>query len=202
MNPTARFGLARSEAEKGNYQASLDIARPVLEAFKLFPEGLFVLATDFLKTGDRQAAIELVDHWNRSTDIPQAWSIRLARRVRRGRRPGGGHQDSRTGEDRRPRHLRAGLQPGRRVSVERRARPRPRFLRRSTAAQTGIACRAEPGGGGRGERAGTGAIAVVLDARQKDLRRTIPRSSSVSAACASRWICWRTPSPRSHAPPA
>ena len=79
MNPTARFGLARSEAEKGNYQASLEIARPVLEAFKLFPEGLFVLATDYLKTKDRQAAAGIVDYWTRSTDIPQAWSIRLAR---------------------------------------------------------------------------------------------------------------------------
>ena len=78
MNPTARFGLARGEAEKGHFQASLELARPVIEAFKLFPEGLFVLATSFLKTGDRPAAIELVDHWNRSTDIPQAWSIRLA----------------------------------------------------------------------------------------------------------------------------
>src|SRR5688572_16241830 len=54
MNSTARFGLARAEAEKGNFQASLDIARPVIEAFKLFPEGLFLLATNFLKTGDRQ----------------------------------------------------------------------------------------------------------------------------------------------------
>ena len=61
MNQTARFGLARSEAEKGNYQASLEIARPVLEAFKLFPEGLFVLATDYLKTKDRQAAVGIVD---------------------------------------------------------------------------------------------------------------------------------------------
>ena len=51
MNQTARFGVARSEAEKGNFQASLDIARPVIEAFKLFPEGLFVLAASFLKTG-------------------------------------------------------------------------------------------------------------------------------------------------------
>ena len=79
MNPTARFGLARSEAEKGNYQASLEIARPVLEAFKLFPEGLFVLATNYLKTKDRHAAVGIVDYWTRSTDIPQAWSIRLAR---------------------------------------------------------------------------------------------------------------------------
>jgi tetratricopeptide (TPR) repeat protein len=78
MNPTARFGLARSEAEKGNYRGSLEIARPVLTAFKLFPEGLFLLATNFLKTGDRPAARELVDHWTRSTDIPQAWSIRFA----------------------------------------------------------------------------------------------------------------------------
>ena len=52
MNPTARFGLARAEAEQGNYQRSLEIARPVIGAFKLFPEGLFVLATNFLKTKD------------------------------------------------------------------------------------------------------------------------------------------------------
>ena len=129
MNPTARFGLARAEAEKGNFQASLDIAWPVIEAFKLFPEGLFLLAINFLKTGDRHAAGELVDRWNRSTDIPQAWSIRLAVVYAEEGVSGGGHQGSRTGEDRRSRHLRAGLQPGRRVSVERRARPRPRFLR-------------------------------------------------------------------------
>ncbi len=78
MNQTARFGLARSEAEQGRYQQSLEIARPVIAAFTLFPEGLFVLATDFLKTGDRAAAIDLVDRWTRSTDIPQAWSVKLA----------------------------------------------------------------------------------------------------------------------------
>jgi protein O-GlcNAc transferase len=78
LNQTARFGLARAEAEKGNYREALDIAKPVEGAFKLFPEGLFFLATAYLKTADQKSAAELVPLWNRSTDIPQAWSIRLA----------------------------------------------------------------------------------------------------------------------------
>jgi tetratricopeptide (TPR) repeat protein len=78
MNQAARFGLARAEAEKGNYRESLEIARPVADAFKLFPEGLFFLATVYLKTGDQKSATELVTLWNRSTDIPQGWSIKLA----------------------------------------------------------------------------------------------------------------------------
>lgn len=78
LNQIARFGLARAEGDKGNYREALEIARPVSDAFKLFPEGLFFLATAYLKTGDRPAATALVDRWNRSTDIPQAWSIRLA----------------------------------------------------------------------------------------------------------------------------
>ena len=40
------------------------------------------------------------------------------------------------------------------------------------------------------------AIALVLDAREEARRRTIRRSCWDSAASASRWIFWRTPSPR------
>jgi tetratricopeptide (TPR) repeat protein len=78
MNPTARFGLARLEAAKGNHRRSLELAQPVLSAFKLFPEGLILLATDYLKTGDRVAALELVDHWAGLSEIPQSWSIKFA----------------------------------------------------------------------------------------------------------------------------
>ena len=44
------------ETEKGNYKQSLELAQPVLPAFKQSPDGLFVLATDYLKTGDHGAA--------------------------------------------------------------------------------------------------------------------------------------------------
>ena len=52
-NAAARMALARSETEKGNYKRSLELAKPALAAFKQSPEGLLILATDFLKTGDR-----------------------------------------------------------------------------------------------------------------------------------------------------
>jgi hypothetical protein len=38
----------------------LDLAQPVLAVFKQSPDGLFVLATDFLKTGNRAAAAAFV----------------------------------------------------------------------------------------------------------------------------------------------
>jgi tetratricopeptide (TPR) repeat protein len=78
MNQIARFGVARAAADNGNYREALEIASPVASAFELFPEGLFFLATAYLETGEQQAATALVPLWNRSTDIPQAWSIRLA----------------------------------------------------------------------------------------------------------------------------
>jgi tetratricopeptide (TPR) repeat protein len=77
-NAEARLALASAEAEKGNYRRSLDLAQPVLEVFKQFAEGLRVLATDFLKTGDRVAAAALVNDWMRLSDVPQAWSIKFA----------------------------------------------------------------------------------------------------------------------------
>ena len=78
MNQTARFGVARLESERGNYRASLEAAQPVLDALRMFPEGLFVLATDYLRTGDRPAAAALVTHWTRLPDVPTAWSIKFA----------------------------------------------------------------------------------------------------------------------------
>ena len=77
-NATARLALARSEAEKGNYRQSLDLARPVLGSLKQSPEGLLVLLADFVKTGDYPAAAELATDWTNLADTPPAWSIKFA----------------------------------------------------------------------------------------------------------------------------
>lgn len=78
-NATARLGLARSETEKGNYQGSLELAQPILPALRQSPEGLLLLATDFLKTGNRTAAANLATDWSRLVDPPAAaWSIKFA----------------------------------------------------------------------------------------------------------------------------
>jgi tetratricopeptide (TPR) repeat protein len=78
-NATARIALARSETEKGNHARSLQLAQPALAAFKESPDGLFILATDYLKTGDRAAAARLADDWGRlGDDVPEAGSIRFA----------------------------------------------------------------------------------------------------------------------------
>ena len=79
QNALARMALARSETEKGNYARSLELAQPALAAFKESPDGLFILATDYLKTGDRAAAARLADDWGRlGDDVPEAGSIRFA----------------------------------------------------------------------------------------------------------------------------
>ncbi len=77
-NATARLALARSESEKGNYRRSLDLARPILPTLKQSPDGLLVLATDFLKTGDRTAVTSLARDWASLTGVPQVWSIKFA----------------------------------------------------------------------------------------------------------------------------
>jgi len=77
-NAAARMALARSETEKGNYQRSLELARPGLAAFKQSPEGLFILATDFLKTGDRSSAAALAEGSRRLLGVAPIWSVSFA----------------------------------------------------------------------------------------------------------------------------
>ena len=77
-NSAARFALARSESDKGNYQGSLDLARPALPALKQTPDGLFLLAEDYLKTGDRAAAASLASDWMRLANPSPAWSMKFA----------------------------------------------------------------------------------------------------------------------------
>ena len=83
-NAIARLGLARSETEKGNYQRSLKLAQPILPVLKRSPDGLLLLATDYLKTGNRTAAAELSKDWAQLTDTPPAWSIKFALLLARG----------------------------------------------------------------------------------------------------------------------
>ena len=53
-------------------------ARMALAAFKQSPEGLFILATDFLKTGDRSSAAALAEGARRLLGVPPAWSVSFA----------------------------------------------------------------------------------------------------------------------------
>ncbi len=77
-NAAARLALARSETEKGNYRRSLDLAKPALSVLKQSPDGLFVVATDFLKLGDRAAAADLAEDWTRLAGTPSDWSVKFA----------------------------------------------------------------------------------------------------------------------------
>jgi len=77
-NTAARLALAQSELEKGHYQKSLELAKPVLPALKQSVDGLFLLATDYLKTNDRSAAAALARDWERLLDVPTDWSMKFA----------------------------------------------------------------------------------------------------------------------------
>jgi tetratricopeptide (TPR) repeat protein len=77
-NAAARMALARSETEKGNYRRSLELALPALAAFKQSPEGMLILAADYLKTGDRSSAAALVEGSRRLPDATSAWAVSFA----------------------------------------------------------------------------------------------------------------------------
>jgi tetratricopeptide (TPR) repeat protein len=77
-NALARFALAKVESEKGNYRESLAIAKPILPELKKSPEGLLVLVTDYMKTGDRSAAEDLSKDWIQLPEVPVDWSIEFA----------------------------------------------------------------------------------------------------------------------------
>ncbi|OLE10475.1 MAG: hypothetical protein AUG89_12240 [Acidobacteria bacterium 13_1_20CM_4_56_7] len=77
-NALARFALARYESEKGNYRQSLELANPILPELKRSPEGLVLLATDYLKTSGRNAVAELSKDWIQLSGVPVDWSIKFA----------------------------------------------------------------------------------------------------------------------------
>ena len=77
-NAASRLALARAETERGNYSTSLGLAAPVLPAFHQSPDGLFVLATNYLKTKDKSSAAALAAKWNALPNVPQEWSVKFA----------------------------------------------------------------------------------------------------------------------------
>lgn len=77
-NAAARFALARAESDKGNYQRSLELASPIVPALKQTPDGLFLLAGDYLKAGDRAAAAALSSDWTRLTNPSPEWATKFA----------------------------------------------------------------------------------------------------------------------------
>jgi tetratricopeptide (TPR) repeat protein len=74
----ARLNLAQLYTLQGEYKRSLELAKPALAAFKQSPEGLLVLATDFLKTGDPSSAKALLEDAKRLRDVPPAWTVSFA----------------------------------------------------------------------------------------------------------------------------
>jgi tetratricopeptide (TPR) repeat protein len=77
-NVQARVVLARYEADRGNYRASMDLALPVDTELKHSPDGLHVLAEDYLNTNDRAAAAALAKDWTQLSGVPEEWSIKFA----------------------------------------------------------------------------------------------------------------------------
>ena len=77
-NEVARFALARSEHDKGHYQRSLDLAQPILPALTQAPDGLLLLAGDYLNTGDRASAARLAGDWMRLANPSPEWSMKFA----------------------------------------------------------------------------------------------------------------------------
>jgi tetratricopeptide (TPR) repeat protein len=77
-NAAARIALARAETEKGHYKASLELARPALSSFKQSPDGLLVVAADYLEMGDLASARALVEDAKRLGGLPPAWSVGFA----------------------------------------------------------------------------------------------------------------------------
>jgi tetratricopeptide (TPR) repeat protein len=77
-NFPARFALARSAKDEGSYQRSLELAQPILPALKGTPDGLFLLAGDYLKTGDRALVADLANDWMHLANPSPTWSIKFA----------------------------------------------------------------------------------------------------------------------------
>jgi len=76
-NPTARLALARYEAEKGNYRQSLTVAKPTSSVLTQAPDGIYLLASDYLKVGDRPAAASLAKDWMALSAVSLEWSIKF-----------------------------------------------------------------------------------------------------------------------------
>lgn len=77
-NASARLALAQSETEKGRYKQSLEFATPAAAELKQTPDGLLLLATDYVNTGDHDAAARLANDWMQLNGVPEPWTIKFA----------------------------------------------------------------------------------------------------------------------------
>ena len=66
----ARFGLAALESANGNFSASLEVARPILDTFQHSPGGLVVLAIDYDALGRTDSLLSLVIEWKQLAQVP------------------------------------------------------------------------------------------------------------------------------------
>ncbi len=70
-NVPARLALAEAETEKGNYRKSLELAKPVIPALKQSPDGLLMLAANYLNIDDRPSAAALATIGSACWTCPQ-----------------------------------------------------------------------------------------------------------------------------------
>jgi tetratricopeptide (TPR) repeat protein len=69
-NLNARLDLAQLEREDGNYETSLQVAKPVVAEFERSPEGLLLLATDYSGLEQRDSLRALLPRWKALLDPP------------------------------------------------------------------------------------------------------------------------------------
>jgi len=62
-NFEARFALARLDSEAGDYAASIEMAKPIIEKLHHSEDGLVLLASNYLAQDDRGMASSLVSDW-------------------------------------------------------------------------------------------------------------------------------------------
>jgi tetratricopeptide (TPR) repeat protein len=77
-NALARFALARYENQKGNYRQSLELINAIVPELKGSSDGLLLLASDYMKSGEHIAAANLSGDWMRLSDVPTVASINFA----------------------------------------------------------------------------------------------------------------------------
>src|SRR5207244_5861931 len=57
---------------------SLALALPAMADVKQLPDGLYLLATDYVNTGNRSAVADLAKDWMQLTGVHEDWSIKFA----------------------------------------------------------------------------------------------------------------------------
>src|SRR5438046_2137253 len=77
-------GLPRADSRQALEQPAdldqqcLEVAGPVQRELRSSPEGMLILSEDYLKTGDRNRAVELAKSWGTFASVPPTLSTRFA----------------------------------------------------------------------------------------------------------------------------